>query len=179
MTWIQTHAIPLNSADPNSVDPNLSALRDAVGDARLVGLGEATHGTTEFWSIRQKISKYLVEEMGFTAILMEAGLPNSIAIERYITRNEGTAVDAHRELRVWRYQEMRDLIEWMRAYNEANTGTDTLHFYGYDCAFRHWTEAIGHIVAFLEIVDPSAVDSVTTRLNNYTIADAEYVNDDE
>ena len=77
-TWLQQHVVTINSADPDISENNLSVLKEKIGDARIVGLGEANHGTTEFWGIRQKISKYLVEEMGFTAILMEAGFPNSL-----------------------------------------------------------------------------------------------------
>jgi hypothetical protein len=76
--WLQEHAVPLETADPDIPDQGLAVLRQTVGNARLVGLGEATHGTAEFWQIRQKISRYLVEEMGFQAILFEAPLPNGL-----------------------------------------------------------------------------------------------------
>lgn len=178
LSWIQAHAVPIGDADPGSLEPNLSALRETIGNARIVGLGEGTHGTTEFWGIRQKISRYLVEEMGFTAILMEAGLPNSLALDDYVTRGEGTATAAHEELGVWRYQEMRTLIDWMRAYNEQGPAQgDTLRYLGYDCAFHNWDSAIERITAFLEVADPAAVPGVRARLENYTTQDAEWVED--
>jgi len=176
--WLERHAIPVNSADPYVDDPNLSTLAEIIGDARIVGMGEATHGTTEFWQIRQKLSKYLVEEMGFTAILHEAPFPNSLYIDAFVTEGEGNALEAHQKLGYWRYQEMQDLIVWMRNYNLQRDPQDPpLHYYGYDCAFRSWTEAINLVVSYLEVVDPEAVDDITTRLNNYTAEDALYVYD--
>ena len=59
----------------------------------------------------------IIEEMGFTGILMEAGFPNSLYINDYITNGIGTATSAHQKLGTWRYQEMRNLIDWMRTYN--------------------------------------------------------------
>jgi erythromycin esterase len=177
-SWLETHAVPLNSADPDVVEPNLSVLQATIGDARIVGMGEATHGTTEFWKIRQKLSSYLVEEMGFVAILHEAPLPNSLYINDYVTEGEGTALEAHEKLGYWRYQEMQDLIAWIREYNlQRGEQEPALHYFGYDCAFRSWAESINLIVGYLEVVDPGAVGEITTRLDNYTLEDAQYVYD--
>lgn len=177
-SWLERHAVPINNADPDVGESNLSVLKVTIGDARIVGMGEATHGTSEFWTIRQKLSRYLVEEMGFTAILHEAPLPNSLYIDDYVTKGEGTALEAHEKLGYWRYQEMQDLIAWIREYNLQRGEQDpVLHYYGYDCAFRSWTESINLIAGYLEVVDPAAVDEITTRLNNYTLEDARYVYD--
>jgi erythromycin esterase len=177
-SWLETHAVPLNSADPDVVEPNLSVLRETIGDARIVGMGEATHGTTEFWKIRQKLSEYLVEEMGFVAILHEAPFPNSLYIDDYVTEGVGTALEAHQRLGYWRYQEMQDLMAWMREYNlQRGEQEPALHYYGYDCAVRSWTESANLIAGYLEVVDPGAVAEITTRLENHTLADAQYVYD--
>ncbi len=177
-SWLEGHAVPFLTVDPYASDPNLSVLQATVGDARIVGMGEATHGTREFWKIRQKLSKYLVEEMGFTAILHEAPFPNALYIDAYVTRGEGTALEAHERLGYWRYQEMQELIAWMRQYNLYRGNEDPeLHYFGYDCAFRSWTESINLITAYLEVVDPSAVDEITAKLNTYTPADAQFVVD--
>jgi erythromycin esterase len=175
-SWLEIHAVPIESADPDITEANLSVLQGTIGDARLVGLGEATHGTKEFWEIRQKITRYLVEEMGFAAVLHEAPFPNSLPLNDYVTEGEGTALEAHERLGYWRFQEMQDLIEWMREYNlQRGVGRPALHYYGYDCAFRSWTESIILITEYLEVVDPAAVAETTARLENYTLEDAEYV----
>ena len=178
IAWLQKHAAPLATADPDVPDEALAVLKETVGDARLVGLGEATHGTAEFWQIRQKITRYLVEEMGFEAILFEAPLPNGLHLDRFVTEGIGTAEEAHRRLGYWRYQEMRDLIEWVREYNlERSPTAPPLRFLGYDCAYLAWTETTLLIAEYLTLVDQASVDEVTARLDNYTLADAEYVVD--
>ncbi|KPK84747.1 MAG: hypothetical protein AMS27_09080 [Bacteroides sp. SM23_62_1] len=179
-TWLQQHVVVINSADPDIPENNFSLLAEKIGDARIVGLGEANHGTTEFWGIRQKISEYLIEEMGFRGILMEAGFPNSLYINEYITKGEGTASTAHQKLGSWRYQEMRDLIDWMREYNieHAEDGkTPPLSFFGYDCAFHNWTEATNLITDYIQTVDPAEAENIKNRLENYTLDDARYICD--
>ena len=178
IAWLQASAVALATADPGFPDEAMAILRETIGDARLVGLGEATHGTAEFWQVRQKITRYLVEEMGFQAILFEAPLPNGLHIDRYVTEGIGTAEEAHRRLGYWRYQEMRDLIAWVREYNLARAPNDPpLRFLGYDCAYLAWTETKLLLAEYLAVVDPGMVDEVTARLDNYTLADAEYVAD--
>lgn len=177
-SWLEEHAVPINNADPDVSEPNLAVLRATIGNARIVGMGEATHGTAEFWTMRQKLSKYLVEEMGFTAILHEAPFPNSLHIDAYVTDGVGTALEAHEKLGYWKYQEMQDLIEWIREYNlQRDPQSPELHYLGYDCAFRRWTESAYFITEYLRVVDPGAVDDITTRLDSYTLEDARYVFD--
>jgi len=109
---------------------------------------------------------------------MGAGLPNSLYINKYITKGEGTASGSHQKLGTWRYQEMRNLNDWMRAYNIQYSieGKDPpISYFNYDCAFHNWTEAINLIVNYLQSVDPEAAEKIKSRLNNYTIEDARYV----
>ena len=109
---------------------------------------------------------------------MEAGFPNSLYLDDYVARGEGSAEEAHRRLDTWPYEEMRTLIDWMRAYNLENAGQyRILHYFGYDCAFRSWHEAIGLIAEYLQVVDTTAVAWITELLNNYTVLDAELVLD--
>jgi erythromycin esterase len=179
-TWLRQHAVILNSADPVIPENNLNILKEKIGDARIVGLGEANHGTSEFWGIRQKISAYLIDEMGFSAILMEAGFPNSLYADNYITKGEGSATEAHQKLAVWRYQEMLNLIDWMRSYNMAHTQDadyTPIRYFGYDCAFHNWTEAIHIITGYLHLVDPEETAHISSMLENYTVEDARHVCD--
>jgi len=175
-SWFETHAVVLTNAETGSPEPNLSALPALIGDARIVALGEGNHGTTDFWGMRQKISKYLVEEMGFNAILMEAGFPDGFFVNDYVVNGTGSAAEAHEKLGVWKYQEMRTLIEWMREYNVQNEGSGrALQYFGFDCAFHDWGGAIELITEFLETADPGAVAEVSARLGNYAIDDVQWV----
>jgi len=176
MSWLEENVVPLASSGPDVAAPNLAVLGDLIGDARIVGLGEATHGTAEFWQMRQKITRYLVEEMGFTAVLHEASFADAVYVDRYVTRGEGTALEAHAKLRSWRYQEMQDLIAWMRQYNEARpAGAPELRYVGYDCALPGWAGAIELLTAYVAGVDPGAEADVRTHLEGNTVDDARWV----
>ncbi|MGD2123747.1 MAG: erythromycin esterase family protein [Gemmatimonadota bacterium] len=177
-SWFEGHAVVLNSSDVGVPEPNLAALPGIIGNARIVALGEGNHGSSDFWSMRQKITEFLVEEMGFTAILMEAGFPNGFFVNDYVVNGAGSAAEAHEKLGVWRYEEMRTLIEWMSGYNVQNGGSGrTVQYFGFDCAFGSWDGAIELIGEFLEVADPGVVAEVSARLANYTVADAQWIED--
>ena len=100
---------------------DLSGFGAAVGDARMVALGEATHGLREFVEIKQRLLEYLVRDKGFTVLAVEATWPEAMDINRYIKTGEGDPQAALAALDGWRWrsQEMLDLVEWMRHYNQA------------------------------------------------------------
>jgi erythromycin esterase len=180
LAWLGEELVTINSVDPYVNDNGLDIILQKVGDAQIVGLGEGTHGTTEFWSIRQKITRYLVEKKGFSAILFEASFPGSFALHDYVTTGTGIASEAHYKLGTWRYLEMQNLISWMRQYNVDHSGTGnepSLHFYGYDCAFSNWTEPINLITSYLQVVDAGEAENINTRLLQHTKEDAIYVHD--
>ncbi len=139
ISWLRNELIAINSSDPAINESSMDSLLEKIGDAQIVALGEATHGTSEFWKIRQKITRYLVEKKGFRAVLMEASFPASFALHDYITAGSGTLSEAHKKLGSWRYSEMQDFISWMRQYNiehPADGNGPALHFYGYDTHSR-------------------------------------------
>jgi erythromycin esterase len=179
IAWLRDELVAISSTDPAENDAALEVILQKVGNAQIVGLGEATHGTTEFWSIRQKITRYLIEKKGFRAILMEASFPGSFALHDYIAAGTGVASEAHQKLGSWRYKEMQDLISWMRQYNidhsDAGNGP-ALHFYGYDCAFSSWSEPVNLITSYLQKVDAGEADNIKTHLLNHTKEDAVFVN---
>jgi len=108
--WLRDAAIPFELLAPKDVDDfaDLESLRQIVGDARIVGLGEATHGTSEFFTLKHRMLRFLVLEMGFDALAME--------------RKPFTA---------WA-QEVIDLIEWTRLYNAESTSAASLRLESFD-----------------------------------------------
>jgi erythromycin esterase len=178
--WLRNELVAISSADPAVNEPSFDAILAKIGDPQIVALGEGSHGTREFWQLRQKLTRYLVEKKGFSAILMETGFPSSFALHDYITAGVGDEADVHERLGTWRYVEMQEFIRWMRQYNiehPAGAGGPALHFYGYDTAFIDWTEAIRLIIEYLQEVDPGMVDDINTRLLNHTMEDAVFVRD--
>lgn len=167
LAWLKLHGQPLRSVGVSKVGANddLSLFGRIVGDARVVGLGESTHGTREFFQVKHRLLEYLVRELGFTVFAIEG---NQLAVEKvnaYVQTGIGTAPDAMRVMfRVWNTEEMLGLVEWMRAYNAAHPD-NTVRFVGYDMQdHRTPTDSLR---AFLERVDPAFLTRFDTLTSDY------------
>jgi erythromycin esterase-like protein len=139
-------------------------LMDLVGNARLVLLGAASHGTYEFYRERAEITKRLIQEKGFTAIAAEADWPGAYRVNRYVCgeKSDADAVEALAGLRrfpawMWRNTAVIEFIEWLRAYNdELAEGATKIGFYGLDLySLRASREAV---LRYLEMIDPQAAN---------------------
>ena len=124
VTELKQRAAPI--ADAKS----LAAFGSAVGDARVVLLGEAVHGMQEFVDIKRRLLEYLVREKGFTVLALDASWPDSLAADRYIKTGAGDPKAGLDALHNWRWstQEMLEAVEWMRRYNQAPGSRATLTF---------------------------------------------------
>ncbi|MCU1279116.1 MAG: uncharacterized protein JWM53_2662 [bacterium] len=144
----------LETVDPTATDlSDLEPLRRMVGNAQVVGLGEATHGSAEFFRAKHRIFEFLVGHMGFTALAVEAILPESFDVDDYLQTGRGDPVRALGGLYFWNLnnQEVLDLILWMRKWNEDPTHRRKLHFYGVDIQFP--TRALRLATEYLTGVD--------------------------
>ena len=132
---LRSRAVPLRTVRAGAGFEDLTALDKLIGDARIVALGEATHGAAEFFRIEHRLFEYLVEKKGFTVFAFEDSWPDVEAVDRFVKTGEGGAANALKAMRqwVWRTQEVRDLIEWMRSYNASvPSGGKMLSFIGFD-----------------------------------------------
>jgi erythromycin esterase-like protein len=138
------------------------ALLGLVGAARLVLLGEASHGTHEFYAERAAVTRRLIEEKGFTAVAVEADWPDAYRVNRYV-RGESEDRDAHEALGgfrrfptwMWRNTVVVEFVEWLRAYNDALPAPATkVGFYGLDL-YSLYT-SIEAVLGYLDRVDPEA-----------------------
>jgi erythromycin esterase-like protein/adenine/guanine phosphoribosyltransferase-like PRPP-binding protein len=146
------------SGEPAQYD----ALLEGIGDARVVLLGEATHGTHEFYRERAFITRRLIAEQGFAAVAVEADWPDAYRINRYV-RGTGPDEDAVQALAgfgrfptwMWRNADVLDFVGWLRTYNEMRQSADTrVGFYGLDLySLRASMQAV---LAYLDKVDPEA-----------------------
>ncbi|MBQ5940183.1 erythromycin esterase family protein [Massilia sp. AB1] len=142
------------------------ALLDLVGNARFVLLGEATHGTHEFYAERARITQRLIEEKGFTAVAVEADWPDAYRVNRYV-RGEGHDADGRAALSgferfpawMWRNTAVLDFVEWLRARNEASQAK--AGFYGLDL-YSLFT-SIHEVLGYLDKVDPEAAREARRR----------------
>ncbi|MEU8925291.1 erythromycin esterase family protein [Kitasatospora sp. NPDC048545] len=132
---LDTITHPLWSTDPGGRNADLRALGAMIGDATVVGLGEATHGTHEFFALKHRVLRYLVGEKGFTAFALETSWSAGLRIDDYVQGRTGG--DARRiadqafAQSPWQREEFADLIAWMRAYNREHPQRP-VHFVGDD-----------------------------------------------
>ncbi len=136
----------------------LEPLLRRIGDARVVLLGEATHGTSEFYRMRERISRELIERKGFTFIAIEGDWPDAARVDHYIRHaeyapSEWTAF-ARFPVWMWRNQEVRDFIEWLRTRNAGVEHGKRVAFHGLD--LYSLNNSIHSVLSYLDDVDPSA-----------------------
>ena len=148
----------------------LAAIGEAIGNARIVGMGEGSHGTAEFFAFKNRLFKYLVEKKGFTVFAMEAYWGAGLNVDRYIKTGHGTAAQAVSSLGFWTWEtpEVVDLIQWMRDYNAAPGKHALLSFVGVD--MQDPMGAIGYLAGYLRARDPGK-DAVA-RLALQCVADS-------
>jgi erythromycin esterase len=129
--WLRSRAVPLASVQPGGDDADLAPFRALVGDARVVALGEGTHGTREFFLLKHRLIEHLVRRMGFGVVMLEANQLQTERVNRYVLYGEGTAREAMSGLfRVLKTEEVLGMIEWLRAWNAS--GRRRVEVAGYD-----------------------------------------------
>jgi len=137
------------------------ALLDLIGDRRFVLIGEASHGTHEFYRERARITRRLIDEHGFSAVAVEADWPDAYRVNRYVMGlsrdiDADTALADFRRFPawMWRNQDVLQFIEWMRARNDAHRHAATkARFFGLDLySLRASIEAV---IDYLDRVDPA------------------------
>ena len=143
---------------PNDFD----SLIDLIGNARFVLIGEASHGTHEFYRVRAQISKVLIAQRGFNAVAVEADWPDAYRVNRFV-RGAGSdtdSVDALSGFRrfpqwMWRNADVLDFVGWLREHNDQQVLEDRkCGFYGLDLYSLH--ASIEAVLAYLSRVDPEA-----------------------
>jgi erythromycin esterase-like protein len=164
VTAVHDIAHPLTSA-ASVYDP----LMERVGDARLALLGEASHGTHEFYHERAEITKRLIEEKGFDAVAVEADWPDAHRLNRYV-RGESDDADAIEALGdftrfpawMWRNTDVVEFLEWLRERNDALPSDATkAGFYGLD--LYSLRASMAAVLRYLETVDPAAAKRARAR----------------
>ena len=144
-------------------------LLDRIGDARFVLLGEATHGTHEFYRIRAELTKRLIRDKGFCAVAAEADWPDAYRINRFVrgVGRELDAIDSLADFRrfpqwMWRNADILDLVGWLRAHNDGLAeARDRVGFYGLDLYSLHASMAA--VLGYLDKRDPDAARNARER----------------
>lgn len=141
------------------------AFFDRFGDARVVLLGEATHGTSEFYRARAAITRRLIERHGFTLVAVEADWPDAARIDDYVRHQAPRPRRGDAFVRfptwMWRNLEVLEFADWLRAHNAASPASERISFHGLDV--YSLGESIHAVLAYLDRVDPDAAGAARQR----------------
>lgn len=148
LTWLEANAIPFQTAEPGGDHSDLEFLRQVVGDARVVSLGEGTHGSREFFQMKHRILEFLVEEMDFNLFGIEATWAESNHVDDFVRTGEGDPAVLLSDLYFWTWntQEVMDMILWMREHNLASGDAPEVGFGGFD--LQHSAQAMQDVIHY-------------------------------
>ena len=144
-----------------------SALLDRINSARIVLIGEASHGTQDFYHLRASITKYLIEHHGLNAVAVEADWPDAYRVNRFV-RGEDPDEDANSALSgferfpawMWRNTEVLSFVRWLREWNDEHP-RNKVGFYGLD--LYSLTTSIQAVISYLDKIDPEAARRARDR----------------
>jgi erythromycin esterase-like protein len=158
-----------NSYALTGASSDYDPLIQQIGDARYVLLGEASHGTHEFYRERAQITRRLIQEKNFNAVAVEADWPDAYRVNRYVrgASEDAEAIDSLAGFKrfptwMWRNADVLDFVGWLREHNDAlTTDTNKVGFYGLDLYSLH--ASIEAVLSYLNKVDPQAAERARYR----------------
>jgi erythromycin esterase len=150
---VRRAAIPLTTAVAGNGFADLQPLRNVIGDARIVALGEGTHGTREFFQMKHRLVEFLATEMGFTTFAIEANMPEAYRVNEYVLTGQGDPAELLEGMLFWTWntQEVLDMILWMRDFNASGRGR--IQFTGFDMQFS--AASAQNVRTFLAQAEPA------------------------
>ena len=130
--WMREHAVPLKTVEAGHGFDDMEPLQRVVGNARIVALGEATHGTREFFQLKHRMLEFLATKMGFTIFSIEANMPEAYRLNDYVLNGNGDPAKLLKGMYFWTWdtQEVLDMVQWMREFNRSGKGR--VQFTGFD-----------------------------------------------
>lgn len=159
LTWVHNFARPLATVD------DLDPLLDMIGEAHYVLIGEASHGTSEFYTWRAELSKRLIQERGFSFIGVEGDWPDCYRVNRYAKGLADSGESAESVLHaferwptwMWANREVVQFVEWLRSYNDHLPLDQRVGFYGLD-VYSLW-ESMAAVIEYLQGRDPALANA--------------------
>jgi erythromycin esterase len=134
ITWLQQNAIPIQHVEAGNGFSDLQPLKQILKDVKVVGLGETTHGTREIFQMKHRLLEFLVTEMGFNTFTIEASFSACQPINDYVLYGKGDSatVLTGQWYVVWDTEELSDMLDWLRAYNQSVPDEKKVKFHGLD-----------------------------------------------
>ncbi|MGJ0845565.1 erythromycin esterase family protein [Tissierella praeacuta] len=145
--------IPLETTNAGNGFEDLQPLKKVLKDVKIIGMGEATHGTKEFFEMKHRMFEFLVEEMGYRAFAIESEFGCHRIINDYILHDKGSIEDTLKVMKFWTWstKEVADMINWMKEYNKNPNNKEKIRFYGFD--IQEVDSSMNNIIKYLELVD--------------------------
>jgi len=156
--WIRENAVAFETVKAGNGFDDLQHLKQLIGDARIVALGEPTHGSREVFQMKHRLLEFLVEELGFSIFSIEANLPEAFRLNDYVLRGQGNPDQLIRGMYFWTWttEEVREMVEWMRRHNaevERRGSGAAVTFTGFDVQTPDVAARI--VESFVEKADPA------------------------
>lgn len=163
-------AIPLTTVDPLADLDDLDSFASAFEDATIVGMGEATHGTREFFRMKHRLLRYMVQEQGLRVFALEANFSEALLTDDYVAGGDVSAQAALDNIGFWTWdtEAVLSMLEWLRSFNEGRDEADRVRFYGFDAQFTDGPAR--KLRTYFERTDPAFLDTVGADLS--TIAES-------
>jgi len=173
---LQYELQPLD-ADPLNWDDQDLRWLDPLADKSVIGLGEATHGTAEFFDAKHRIFRYMVENHGYKIFAIEADFGESLFIDEAVQLGNTAAIEdlmrSKMHFWTWRTEEVKDMVEWMCSYNQGKEEEEKVHYMGVDCQYNtyHPDLAMDYLgdkdIPFLAFADSILQVAETATENNF------------
>ena len=158
--WVSNHAIAIERLDFSNPGNDLQPIRSSFGTARLVGLGESRHDTREQVLLKGMLVRFLVEDLGFRALILEESVLHAESLDRFVTSGTGDLRNLMNRLAgwyLWDTEEMLEVVQWVRDYNKDREPDQQVRIFGVD----NTAPAVGVRI----VLESLEIAGVVTRLD--------------
>ena len=167
---LTSNALPLQSFDAGHTITDLQPFKQILKEVTVIGLGESSHGTSEFFKMKHRLLEFFVKEMGVTAFYLEASMAKCRYINNYVLTGIGNVdtATAIQGFTTWRVEEFRNMIQWIREYNQTVAKDKKVQFQGFDLQGNDisWKE----LKQFYNKVKPSMTSTIDSLFKQYNKA---------
>jgi erythromycin esterase-like protein len=158
LDWLKTNALPLKTCEAGRGFDDLAPFKSIVGKARIVSLGECTHGTREVFQMKHRFLEYLASQCGFTIFSIEASMPEAYRLNEYVLEGKGDPAKLIGGMYFWTWntEEVLAMVQWMRQFNQSGKGR--LEFTGFD--MQTPDVAMENVTRFVRTNDPARAKGI-------------------
>jgi erythromycin esterase len=167
LTWLKNKSIPIKTVQYGSGFEDMEPLKEKFRDARIIGLGENTHGSSEVFKMKHRLVEFLATEMGFAIFSIEANMPEAYKLNDYVLSGTGDPKTLLKGMYFWTWntQEVLDMVEWMREFNVRGKGK--IQFTGFD--MQMIAGALDNLYDYAKKHDRilmTNIDTISVRVDN-------------